>query len=197
MRKARSAADGVSDLARTAPALLAPRYLGRSGHSHWALLRSGSGQLYGRRRCSTSTLTWSESVWGPVTRRRGREFTGPTPRRSRSRTLIRTGACPSRWSSRISSARWWVSGAAGTALSTTCCSPPRSSTSGCGLSRCSRGFASVGRLRRHGLPATLCCEFTDGDGKKWHADVGFGLGTLLDPIPFGPDADSVHHSRGA
>jgi N-hydroxyarylamine O-acetyltransferase len=24
------------------------------------------------------------------------------------------------------------------------------------------------------------------DGASWHADVGFGLGTLLDPIPFGP-----------
>ena len=37
---------------------------------------------------------------------------------------------------------------------------------------------------------------TDGDGKAWHADVGFGLGTLLDPIPFGPDPDSVHEQSG-
>ncbi|HEY4895554.1 MAG TPA: arylamine N-acetyltransferase [Solirubrobacteraceae bacterium] len=25
-------------------------------------------------------------------------------------------------------------------------------------------------------------------GSSWHADVGFGLGTLLDPLPFGPGA---------
>src|ERR1700736_6596991 len=27
------------------------------------------------------------------------------------------------------------------------------------------------------------------DGASWHADVGFGLGTLLDPLPFGPGAE--------
>jgi N-hydroxyarylamine O-acetyltransferase len=32
----------------------------------------------------------------------------------------------------------------------------------------------------------LALRVTDGDGRQWHADVGFGLGTLLDPIPFGP-----------
>jgi N-hydroxyarylamine O-acetyltransferase len=37
---------------------------------------------------------------------------------------------------------------------------------------------------------------TDGDGKRWHADVGFGLRTLLDPIPFGPDPDRVHEQSG-
>ena len=26
------------------------------------------------------------------------------------------------------------------------------------------------------------------DGASWHADVGFGLGTLLEPLPFGADA---------
>jgi N-hydroxyarylamine O-acetyltransferase len=46
-------------------------------------------------------------------------------------------------------------------------------------------------------PAThLLLRVTDGDGKAWHADVGFGLGTLLDPIPFGPDPDSVHEQSG-
>jgi N-hydroxyarylamine O-acetyltransferase len=35
-------------------------------------------------------------------------------------------------------------------------------------------------------PAThLLLRVTDGDGHDWHADVGFGQGTLLDPIPFG------------
>ena len=39
----------------------------------------------------------------------------------------------------------------------------------------------------HTRPAThLVLRVTDGDGRQWHADVGFGLGTLLDPIPFGP-----------
>ena len=37
---------------------------------------------------------------------------------------------------------------------------------------------------------------TDGEGKVWHADVGFGLGTLLDPIPFGPDRDAAHEQSG-
>jgi N-hydroxyarylamine O-acetyltransferase len=37
---------------------------------------------------------------------------------------------------------------------------------------------------------------TDSDGRQWHADVGFGLGTLLDPIPFGADADAVHEQSG-
>jgi N-hydroxyarylamine O-acetyltransferase len=37
---------------------------------------------------------------------------------------------------------------------------------------------------------------TDSDGKVWHADVGFGLGTLLDPIPFGPDPDTVYEQSG-
>jgi N-hydroxyarylamine O-acetyltransferase len=32
----------------------------------------------------------------------------------------------------------------------------------------------------------LVLRVTDEDGRQWHADVGFGLGTLLDPIPFGP-----------
>ena len=32
--------------------------------------------------------------------------------------------------------------------------------------------------------------------QAWHADVGFGLGTLLDPIPFGPDPDTVHEQSG-
>jgi N-hydroxyarylamine O-acetyltransferase len=37
---------------------------------------------------------------------------------------------------------------------------------------------------------------TDGVGRQWHADVGFGLGTLLDPIPFGADADAIHTQSG-
>lgn len=31
------------------------------------------------------------------------------------------------------------------------------------------------------------------EGRHWHADVGFGLGTLLSPIPFGPGAE---HEQG-
>ena len=45
----------------------------------------------------------------------------------------------------------------------------------------------AGGAPRHTRPAThLVLRVTDGDGRQWHADVGFGLGTLLDPIPFGP-----------
>jgi N-hydroxyarylamine O-acetyltransferase len=32
------------------------------------------------------------------------------------------------------------------------------------------------------------------EGREWHADVGFGSGTLLDPIPFGPG--DVHEQSG-
>jgi N-hydroxyarylamine O-acetyltransferase len=44
--------------------------------------------------------------------------------------------------------------------------------------------------------AHLVLRVTDGDGRAWHADVGFGLGTLLDPIPFGPDGDVAHEQSG-
>jgi N-hydroxyarylamine O-acetyltransferase len=40
----------------------------------------------------------------------------------------------------------------------------------------------------------LILRVTDEDGRQWHADVGFGLGTLLDPIPFGPSG--VHEQSG-
>jgi N-hydroxyarylamine O-acetyltransferase len=32
------------------------------------------------------------------------------------------------------------------------------------------------------------------DGQTWHADVGFGFGTLLEPLPFGPGAE--HEQSG-
>jgi N-hydroxyarylamine O-acetyltransferase len=34
----------------------------------------------------------------------------------------------------------------------------------------------------------------EAEGASWHADVGFGHGTLLEPIPFGPGA--VHEQSG-
>lgn len=45
---------------------------------------------------------------------------------------------------------------------------------------------------RHGVPASTVNPLThlllrvDYEGELWHADVGFGQGTLLEPIPFGP-----------
>jgi N-hydroxyarylamine O-acetyltransferase len=51
----------------------------------------------------------------------------------------------------------------------------------------------LARVRRGASPGTvrprshLLLRVTDDDGRVWHADVGFGLGTLLDPIPFGAD----------
>jgi len=45
-------------------------------------------------------------------------------------------------------------------------------------------------------PGHLVLRVSDGDGIAWHADVGFGLGTLLDPIPFGADPDAVHEQSG-
>ena len=54
---------------------------------------------------------------------------------------------------------------------------------------------SVGGAPRETRPAGhLVLRATDGDGRQWHADVGFGLGTLLDPIPFGPAG--VHEQSG-
>jgi N-hydroxyarylamine O-acetyltransferase len=45
----------------------------------------------------------------------------------------------------------------------------------------------VGGAPRETRPVShLVLRVTDRDGHQWHADVGFGLGTLLDPIPFGP-----------
>ncbi len=60
----------------------------------------------------------------------------------------------------------------------------------------------LARVRVGGAPAQarplghLVLQVTDRAGQAWHADVGFGLGTLLDPIPFGPDPDTVHHQSG-
>src|SRR6185437_6863610 len=48
---------------------------------------------------------------------------------------------------------------------------------------------------RQTRPAShLVLRVTDRDGRQWHADVGFGLGTLLDPVPFGPAG--VHEQSG-
>lgn len=50
----------------------------------------------------------------------------------------------------------------------------------------------LARVRVGGAPPEtrpvghLLLRVTDRDGQQWHADVGFGLGTLLEPIPFGP-----------
>lgn len=55
----------------------------------------------------------------------------------------------------------------------------------------------VGGAPAGARPAThLLLRVTDADGIRWHADVGFGLGTLLEPIPFGPDPDAVHRQSG-
>lgn len=62
--------------------------------------------------------------------------------------------------------------------------------------------AMLARVRIGGAPPEarpaghLVLRVTDGDGRAWHADVGFGIGTLLDPIPFGPDPDTVHEQSG-
>lgn len=43
-------------------------------------------------------------------------------------------------------------------------------------------------------PGHLVLRVTDAAGRQWHADVGFGLGTLLDPITFGPSG--AHEQSG-
>ncbi len=42
----------------------------------------------------------------------------------------------------------------------------------------------------------LVLRVTDERGVAWHADVGFGLSTLLDPIPFGADPETIHEQSG-
>lgn len=60
----------------------------------------------------------------------------------------------------------------------------------------------LARVRLGGAPpearptSHLVLRVTDCDGKEWHADVGFGPGTLLDPIPFGPDPATDHEQSG-
>ncbi len=60
----------------------------------------------------------------------------------------------------------------------------------------------LARVRAGGAPpearptSHLVLRVSDSVGETWHADVGFGLGTRLDPIPFGPDPDVVHEQSG-
>ncbi len=60
----------------------------------------------------------------------------------------------------------------------------------------------LARVRRGAPPGTvrprshLVLRVADHQDRVWHADVGFGLGTLLDPIPFGPNGDAVHEQSG-
>jgi len=60
----------------------------------------------------------------------------------------------------------------------------------------------LARVRAGAPPGTvrprshLILRVTDGDGRAWHADVGFGSGTLLDPIPFGPHGAAAHGQSG-
>jgi N-hydroxyarylamine O-acetyltransferase len=57
----------------------------------------------------------------------------------------------------------------------------------------------LARVRMGGVPGSprprthLVLGVTDG-GVRWHADVGFGNGTLLEPIPFGPGGE--HEQAG-
>jgi N-hydroxyarylamine O-acetyltransferase len=46
----------------------------------------------------------------------------------------------------------------------------------------------------HARPRTHLLLGVQSDGARWHADVGFGLGTLSEPIPFGPGG--VHEQLG-
>jgi N-hydroxyarylamine O-acetyltransferase len=60
----------------------------------------------------------------------------------------------------------------------------------------------LARVRRGAPPGTvrprshLVLRVTDDDGRVWQADVGLGSGTLLDPIPFGPEGAAVHEQSG-
>jgi len=49
----------------------------------------------------------------------------------------------------------------------------------------------VGSPRGTVRPRTHLVLGAQADGARWHADVGFGHGTLLEPIPFGPGVEHV------
>jgi N-hydroxyarylamine O-acetyltransferase len=60
------------------------------------------------------------------------------------------------------------------------------------LARVRRGAPpGIVRPRSH-----LVLRVTGDDDSVWQADVGLGLGTLLDPIPFGPDGGAIHEQSG-
>ena len=106
----------------------------------------------------------------------------PMPLPSPSRTSTPSPAAPSRSMSPTSKTRWWPDGGAGTASSTTCSSWPPSGHStwarwrpcwpGCGWDP----TAVPGRSTH------LLLRVVDGSG-PWIADVGFGGGGLLEPVP--------------
>jgi N-hydroxyarylamine O-acetyltransferase len=56
-----------------------------------------------------------------------------------------------------------------------------------------RAGAAPGTIRPRGH---LVLRVTDAEDRVWHADVGFGRGTLLEPIPFGPDPGACHQQSG-
>jgi arylamine N-acetyltransferase len=59
-----------------------------------------------------------------------------------------------------------------------------------------RAFASAARRLKPVLSHTWRCASPTATGRDGKADVGFGHGTLLDPIPFGPDPDAVYEQSG-
>ena len=52
----------------------------------------------------------------------------------------------------------------------------------------------VGSPHGNARPRTHLLLGVQADGARWHADVGFGHGTLLEPIPFGPGGE--HEQSG-
>jgi len=52
----------------------------------------------------------------------------------------------------------------------------------------------VGSPHGRARPRTHLLLGVEADGARWHADVGFGHGTLLEPIPFGPGGE--HEQSG-
>jgi N-hydroxyarylamine O-acetyltransferase len=60
----------------------------------------------------------------------------------------------------------------------------------------------LARVRRGAPPGTvrprshLVLRVIDDGERVWHADVGLGLGTLFDPIPFEPDGAATHEQSG-
>ena len=114
--------------------------------------------------------------------------TAPTSRRSRSRTLIPIGACRSRWN-RADLQRKLVARAARWLLLR---AQPAAGRSAAVARRRGRADArprpprpGAERLRR---PRTHLVLRVRLEGAAWLADVGFGNGTLPEPIPFGPGA---------
>ena len=123
--------------------------------------------------------TWSGS--GYAGDRSSPSCTGLTSRTIPFENVESSGRRAARWHSPTWRTSWSARAAAATASSTTCCSGRVGDAWRRGRPASPASGAQRGTDRR---APTCCCASVDGEDLA--ADVGFGSGTLLEPIPLGP-----------